>query len=378
MKNSQHKNKLAGIGFLFAVVFCMMITGVSVSAAVYKESNYSRVYNYSYYVANNKDLSSSIRKSRTKALTHFVEHGMAQGRQAIKSFNVKIYKKNYPDLAKLYGTNYKKYYEHWQKVGYKKRFAKHALSYYTFALTISPNGGTYNGSKGYTIEKHHHGRTITLKTPTRSGYDFAGWRLSVGMGTISGNKFKYTMDKKGTNKIIALWTKKTAGRYSGAYKIADVALTQLGKGGETYWDYFSDVFSSPQEWCCMFTTWCAYKAGFISKTAAYGSFGSGRFPRTASQRELARAFAARGQLKLRSSGYKPQKGDIVFFSYSSNQSDYESYRHVGILVSYSENKIVTVEGNTGTYNKYTSYVKKCTYQPGDSKFSQIVSYGVIK
>ena len=374
MKNSQRKNKLYGIGFLFAVVFCMMTTGISVSAA-YKESTYSHVYDYSYYVANNKDLSSTIRSSRTKALAHFVEHGMAQGRQAIASFNVKIYRQNYPDLSKLYGTNYKKYYEHWQKVGYKTRFAKHPIAYYSFKLNIDPNGGSYNGSAKETIEKHHYGRVITLKTPVRSGYEFDGWRLTTGMGTLSGSKFKYTMDRKGTNRITAKWLKVTTARYTGASKIADVALTQLGNGGEKYWEYFSDVFSSPQEWCCMFVTWCAYKSGMIDSKATYCTFGSGHYPRTASQRELATQFAKRGQLKLAPSGYKPQKGDIIFFSYNSDKTNYQSYSHVGIVVDCTDSQVITVEGNTGTYNKYTSYVKKKTY---DLDNSRLAAYGIIK
>lgn len=375
MKNSQRKNKSAGLGFLFAVVFCMMITGISVSAATYKEKDYNKVYDYEYYVTHNTDISASIRSSRVKSLLHFVEHGMAEGRQANSYFNVKVYKANYPDLAAVYGTNYIRYYMHFQLVGYKTRFAKHSLSYYSFTLTVDPNGGTYGSSSDPVTIKHHYGRVITLKTPVRSGYVFAGWRLTEGHGTLSGSKFKYTMDRKGTNKVTAQWTRNTAGRYSGAYKIADVALTQLGNGGETYWNYFSDIFSSPQEWCCMFVSYCAYKAGFISSTASYESFGNGRFPRTANQRELASQFAKRGQLRLASSGYKPEKGDIIFFSYNSDKTNYQSYSHVGIVVDCTDTQVITVEGNTGTYNKYTSYVKKKTY---DLDNSRLASYGIIK
>ena len=368
-------SKLSIFSLFILALACTMLLSIGVSADTYKESDYSRVYDYEYYVKNNKDLSSSIRSSRTKALTHFVEHGMAQQRQAISYFNVKLYKSNYPDLAKLYGTNYKKYYEHFQKVGYRLRFAKHPLSYYSFELTVDPNGGKYKNSTKDTILKHHYGRKITLSEPVRDDYEFVGWKLVKGRGTLSGKTFVYTMDRKGVNTIRAQWAKEAEASYSGASKIADVALTQLGNGGETYWNYFSDIFSSPQEWCCMFVSYCAYKAGLISKTASYESFGNGHFPRTANQRELATQFAKRGQLRLRSTGYKPQKGDIIFFSYNSDKSNYQSYSHVGIVVGTSGDEVITVEGNTGTYNKYTSYVKKKTYALDNSR---IASYGIIK
>ncbi len=381
MKNSRRKNiKITGIGFLFAILFCTMITAVGVSAASYRESDYSRVYDYSFYVKHNKDLSSSIRNSRTLALKHFVEHGMAQGRRAIISFNVKAYKKNYPELQKLYGNNYRKYFLHWQSVGYKTRYGQYLLSHYTFAVRINPNGGKYNGKKAAAVVYRHYGSTITLAKPTRSGYTFKGWKLTSGHGTVKGSKFKFTMSVKGTNEIKAKWSKTISTRYSGAYKIANYAKTQLGKGGQTYWNYFWC-----DEWCCMFVTYCANKVGFVSSDATDMSMGSGRFPKTASQRELASVFKSKGQLKYASSGYKPKKGDIIFFvSSGGSKTNTSSYCHTGIVYGTSGNKIITIEGNTGTYNRYTSYVKECTYDPTDpstynySKACRIAAYGIIK
>ena len=380
MKNSRKKANLTRIGFLFAILFATMITAAGVSAASYNESDYSRVYDYSYYVKHNTDIPASIRSSRSKALAHFVEHGMAQGRRAIISFNVKAYKKNYPELQRLYGNNYRKYYLHWQRVGYKTRFGQYLLSHYTFCIRINPNGGKYNGKKTIVKVYRHYGTTITLSKPTRAGYTFKGWKLTKGHGTVKGSKFKFTMSVKGTNEISARWTRTIAGRYSGAYKIANYAKTQLGKGGQTYWNYFW-----VDEWCCMFVTYCANKVGFVSSDATDMSMGSGRFPKTASQRELASVFKAKGQLKLASSGYRPKKGDIIFFvSSGGDKSNPNSYCHTGIVYGTSGSQIITIEGNTGTYNKYTSYVKECTYDPTDSstynysKALRIAAYGIIK
>ena len=380
MSDSFKKLKLSWLRFIAAAAMTLLFSSLTVSAATYKESDYSKVYDYSYYISHNKDLPSSVRKSRTKALAHFVERGMAQGRSSHLNFNIKIYKSNYPDLVKLYGNNLKKYYLHFQQVGYKRRYAKHPLSYYRFKLTVNYNGGVHNGHTSSSTRIRLYGTTITLPSSTRSGYTFAGWKLTKGLGTLSGSKFKYTMDRKGENVVTAQWTKKatsssTVSHYSGAYRIADVAATQIGKGGTTYWNYFKDVFSEPQEWCCMFATYCAYKAGLISSSASYGSFGNGHYPRTASQRELATRFKARGQLKLRTSGYKPVKGDLIFFTYASDKSNPQNYTHVGIVYGRSGSTVTTIEGNTVTNNKYTSKVAKKTY---DINNTRIAAYGIIK
>ena len=386
MNHLSGKARHFGFTLIIGIIFTVMISGVSVSAASYKESDYSHVYSYSYYIKKNKSkLSSSVRSSRSKALRHFVEHGMAQGLQAISNFRVGIYKKNYPDLAKKYGSNFKKYYLHYQSVGYKNRYAKHYLTSLRFDLTLDPNKGSMK-IDGKTVTsavkiRHSYNRKITLPTPKRSGYEFAGWRQVKGTGTLKGNKFTYTINKKGVNLVKASWAKKTVNRYALAYKIADYAKTQLGNGGAPYWNYFWK-----DNWCCMFVTYCANKVGFVSSDATDMSCGSGRFPKTASQRELAYVYSKRGQLKLRNSGYKPKKGDLIFFTNNtSNQSDYQSYRHVGIVYGTSGNDIITIEGNTGTWDMNTSYVKKCIYNPVDSssayhtsKAMQIAAYGIIR
>ena len=45
---------------------------------------------------------------------------MKEGRQAIDSFNVEVYKNNYADLRNAFGNDLPKYYEHWIKYGTKE------------------------------------------------------------------------------------------------------------------------------------------------------------------------------------------------------------------------------------------------------------------
>ena len=77
--------------------------------------DYSSIYNYDYYVSKNADVKKACEYSRTDSFSvikHFINYGMAEGRASISSFNVKIYRDNYPDLNKAFGKDLKKYYLH--------------------------------------------------------------------------------------------------------------------------------------------------------------------------------------------------------------------------------------------------------------------------
>ena len=52
------------------------------------------------------------------------------------------------------------------------------LSYKSATVTISPNGGTYNGSTAVSTLKLPYGAEISLAVPTRDYYTFTGWKLS--------------------------------------------------------------------------------------------------------------------------------------------------------------------------------------------------------
>jgi GH25 family lysozyme M1 (1,4-beta-N-acetylmuramidase) len=75
--------------------------------------NYSPVYDYQYYLDHNPDLAKWYKDDDMAMLQHFVNHGMAEGRQASAEFNVAIYRSNYPDLQKAFGNNLVQYYNHY-------------------------------------------------------------------------------------------------------------------------------------------------------------------------------------------------------------------------------------------------------------------------
>ena len=80
---------------------------------VYKGINYANVYDFNYYIDHNSDIRKLYGNDDVKALEHFVQFGMNEGRQGCEEFNVKAYYNNYADLRKSYGSNYALYYLHY-------------------------------------------------------------------------------------------------------------------------------------------------------------------------------------------------------------------------------------------------------------------------
>ena len=91
------------------------------ATTVYNGVDYSKVYDYYYYINKYPDIKKYFSKDDITTLKHFVEHGMAEGRQAISSFDVRAYRNNYPDLNKNFGNDWKKYFVHYMNHGYKEK-----------------------------------------------------------------------------------------------------------------------------------------------------------------------------------------------------------------------------------------------------------------
>ena len=80
-------------------------------------------------------------------------------------------------------------------------------------------------------------------------------------------------------------------------------------------------------WCHAFVSWCANQAGL-----------GDCIPRTASCATGVSWFSQRGRFHTRTSGYTPQKGDIIYFGANGGS-------HVGIVTSVSNGRVYTIEGN---------------------------------
>lgn len=91
--------------------------------SVYDGVDYSDVYDYDYYMAQNPDVAAVYSGDCNGALWHFVTYGMNEGRVASRNFNVWNYKNAYADLRPAFGSDTAAYYRHFIDYGfYEGRF----------------------------------------------------------------------------------------------------------------------------------------------------------------------------------------------------------------------------------------------------------------
>lgn len=137
---------------------------------------------------------------------------------------------------------------------------------------------------------------------------------------------------------------------TGSQAIVQVALTQEGNGGDTYWSWYG--FAQREEWCACFVSWCADQCGYIE---------AGVIPKFSLCSAGMEWFESRGQFM--DGSYVPTSGDLVFFDWGNGGS----VDHVGIVESVVDGTVYTVEGNSG------DKVARRSYPIG---YGQIVGYGI--
>lgn len=84
---------------------------------VYQGIDYSPVFDVRYYYANNPDLQSAFGTDSQQLFSHFLNHGMAEGRAGCAGFSVGAYRLNYRDLREAYGDSWPDYYMHYIRYG---------------------------------------------------------------------------------------------------------------------------------------------------------------------------------------------------------------------------------------------------------------------
>ena len=136
----------------------------------------------------------------------------------------------------------------------------------------------------------------------------------------------------------------------GNQAIVQVAASQEGKSGTTYWSWYG--FGSRVEWCACFVSWCADQSGYIQ---------SGVIPKFSLCSDGVKWFESKD--RFRDGSYTPVAGDIIFFDWGNDGT----IDHVGIVESVSGGTVNTIEGNSG------DNVARRSYSIGSSN---IYGYGV--
>ena len=104
-----------------------------------KQEEYSAVFDAAYYANRYPELMTAFGNDDSALLQHFIQYGMAEGRQGSHQFDVYSYKNLYPDLRAAFGNNLKSYYMHYISSG--KAEGRKATGVNTLQKPVT----TYNG-----------------------------------------------------------------------------------------------------------------------------------------------------------------------------------------------------------------------------------------
>lgn len=125
----------------------------------YASLDYALVFDPAYYLAKYPDLKSVCGDDVNKALSHFVNYGMKEGRQGSAEFEVNAYKAKYKDLSDAFGDNLPRYYVHYILAGKSegRTISQASISIYqgsignrTYTATWTPIEYSIVYTKGYT------------------------------------------------------------------------------------------------------------------------------------------------------------------------------------------------------------------------------------
>lgn len=85
------------------------------------DTSYDNIaFNASYYANKHKDVYNTCGDNAKALYDHFINSGMAEGRQSSEQFNISVYKANNQDLIDAFGDDFMKYYNHFIEYGYNE------------------------------------------------------------------------------------------------------------------------------------------------------------------------------------------------------------------------------------------------------------------
>lgn len=127
----------------------------------------------------------------------------------------------------------------------------------------------------------------------------------------------------------------------------DIARSQLGENGYKYYTWWG--FDYRVDWCAIFMSWCADQAGFNLVSPSSTEVDPNNFPRYATVCDGAYYFQRFNRLHIGQyygGTYIPKPGDIIFFTWSRSTA-IGPLDHTGIVESYVNGVLTTIEGNSG-------------------------------
>ena len=147
------------------------VTVIPATGSKYDASYYAPVFDAEYYLNNNDDLKAAYGDDAQKALVHFVEHGMSEGRQGSAEFNVAAYRARYADLDAAFGDNLACYYTHYIEHGQAE--GRNGAPEKTYTVIFKKNG------KVVKTETVKEGESATAPAEVESENGFEGWDKDI-------------------------------------------------------------------------------------------------------------------------------------------------------------------------------------------------------
>lgn len=150
-----------------------------------------------------------------------------------------------------------------------------------------------------------------------------------------------------------------------------IEQSQIGNAGSKYWTWAG--FSGFVDWCAIFQVWSANQAGYNLVDFQTVTSNLNDFPNSYIAGRILRFFNTNGRLRYsmaHGGNYTPASGDIIGFSWSANP-DIVELDHVGIVESFNNGIITTIEGNSGS----PRLVRRRTYAVNDP---YVICFGMME
>ena len=187
------------------------------------------------------------------------------------------------------------------------RFTPEGYGEHTVTATVADGSGQ--------VER----ASVSLIAAERGGESESDWLRSVQGAELTGDWRK---------DIVAIARTQVGWSYNEKYFMIDEA------GDKHYYSRYGDWWGAPySDWCAMFVAFCAH----------YAQIPDSDCPTSASCGTFKGYLESMGAYRPAKSGYQPQSGDIVFFTWKGEKG----VSHMGIVERVSDSTLYTIEGNVG-------------------------------
>lgn len=133
----------------------------------YNGIDYSSVFDAEYYLNRYPDIKVAFGIDYRRAFEHFINNGIAEGRQGCADFDVFSYRAKSEDLRRVYGNNLMSYYRHFVTQGKIEGRDGSPGGYYTVNF--------YDGSMLIDTQQIQFGHSGTDHWVIRDGVSFSEW-----------------------------------------------------------------------------------------------------------------------------------------------------------------------------------------------------------